>query len=109
VTVAVTIWIAALMLIGSVALFVAAPLTEVFTMRPHGNDQDAEAARLEHQRGLATAAIRELEFDYATGKIAEADFRALRARLEERALEAMVGLDRLRGNPSLAQRPQGAD
>jgi hypothetical protein len=105
----VTIWIAALMLIGSVALFVAAPLTEVFTARPRAADEDAEAARLEHQRGLATAAIRELEFDYATGKITEPDFRTMRQRLEARALEAMAGLDRLRGNPSIAKSPQGAD
>ena len=108
-TLAVTIWIAALMLVGAVALFVAAPLTEVFTARPRAADDDAEVVRLEHQRGLATAAIRELEFDYATGKIADADFRALRARLEERALEAMAGLDRLCGNPSIPKSPQGAD
>jgi len=105
----VTIWIAALMLIGSVALFVAAPLTEVFTTRRHAVDDDAEAARLEHQRSLATAAIRELEFDYATGKISEPDFRAIRRRLEERALEAMAGLDRLHGDRSAAKSPQGTD
>ena len=91
-----TIWIAALMLIGSLALFVAAPLTEFFAANASVPDEDAEAIRLEHQRGLATAAIRELEFDYATGKIAESEFRALREQLEARALEAMAGLERLR-------------
>jgi len=106
----VTIWITALMLIGSVALFVAAPLAEVFTTRKAAADDDAEAARLlEHQRGLATAAIRELEFDFATGKIAEADFRAIRERLEARALQAMAGLDQLRGNRPVRKSPQGAD
>ena len=103
----VSIWIAALMLIGSVALFVAAPLTEVFTSRPA--DEDAEAARLEHQRSLATAALRDLEFDYATGKIAEGDFRAIRAGLERRALEVMAGLDQLRGDQAAAKKPHRAD
>ena len=95
-----TIWIAALMLIGSVALFVAAPLTEFFAAHAGAPDEDAESIRLEHQRGLATAAIRELEFDYATGKIAEGEFRALRERLEARALEAMAALDRLQTRTS---------
>jgi cytochrome c-type biogenesis protein CcmH len=90
----VAIWIAALMLIGSAALFVAAPLTELFGTDGRAAD-DEEAARLEHQRSLATSAIRELEFDHATGKIAEAEFRALREELETRALEAMAALERL--------------
>jgi uncharacterized membrane protein len=89
-----TIWIAALMLVVSVALFVTAPLTEVFATRRSSGDE-AEAASLEHQRELATAAIRELEFDYATGKIAEVEFRALRQRLEARALAAMAALEGL--------------
>ncbi len=89
-----TIWIAALMLIASVALFVAAPLTEAFTERKNADDE-AEALRFEHQRNLATAAIRELEFDYATGKMTETEFRALRSVLETRALAAMAALERL--------------
>jgi hypothetical protein len=105
----VTIWLAALMLIGAVALFVAAPLTEVLAGRPLRTDAHIEGARLEHQRGLATAAIRELEFDYAMGKIAEPDFRAMRRRLEARALEAMAGLVKLHGNQPVAKTPQGAD
>lgn len=100
-----TIWIAVLMLIGAVALFVAAPLTEVLAARQRRADANTEAARLEHQRGLATTAIRELEFDYATGKIAEPDFRAIRRRLEARALEAMAGLDKLHRNQTSGEDP----
>jgi hypothetical protein len=109
VTLAVTIWIAALMLIGSVALFVAAPLTEVFAARGRTTNEGAEATALEHQRELALSAIRELDFDYATGKIAEADFRTIRERLEGRALEAMAGLDQLQIDQSAAKGPQGAN
>ncbi|HVN89097.1 MAG TPA: hypothetical protein VMT61_04725 [Candidatus Binataceae bacterium] len=89
-----TIWIAAVMLIASVALFVAAPLTDVFT-EPKSNDDETEELRFEHLRNLATSAIRELEFDYATGKMTEAEFRNLRNALENRALTAMAELERL--------------
>jgi len=80
-----------LLLAASVALFVAAPLTEVFTARRRIG-ATADVARLEHERGLALAAIRELEFDHAMGKIADADFQTMRSRLEGRALTAMTAL-----------------
>jgi hypothetical protein len=85
-----------LLLTASVALFVAAPLTEVFAARRRTTDA---TARLEHDRGLALAAIRELEFDHAMGKIADAEFQTLRARLEDRALTAMTAIDGLRNLP----------
>lgn len=43
-------------------------------------------------RDRALAAIKELEFDYLTGKIAEEDYRALRARYDARAVEALTHL-----------------
>lgn len=88
-------WLAMLLLGASVALFVAAPLTEIFAARRRPEDSAARA-RLEHARGLALAALRELEFDHAMGKIAEAEFQAIRARLEARALAAMTELARTR-------------
>ena len=93
-------WLAMLLLAASVALFVAAPLTEVFAARKRAGAA-AHTARLEHERGLALAAIRELEFDHAMGKIAEAEFQAMRARLEGRALTAMAALAQAR-NPLAA-------
>jgi cytochrome c-type biogenesis protein CcmH/NrfG len=92
----VTIWLAILLLTASVALFVAAPLTEVFAARRETADA---TARFEHERGLALAAIRELEFDHAMGKIADSEFQTLRARLEDRALTAMMALDGLSESP----------
>lgn len=38
----------------------------------------------------ALTAIKELEFDYATGKIADDDYRTLRARYEAKAVEALA-------------------
>ncbi|HLW72374.1 MAG TPA: hypothetical protein VKS22_17355 [Candidatus Binataceae bacterium] len=90
-----TVWMAALMLVASVALFVAAPLTEVFSARRRETDEEARGARLQHERGLATAALRELDFDHEMGKIDDDDYHALRTRLETRALAAMSGLSEL--------------
>lgn len=42
------------------------------------------------EKELALAAIRELEFDYATGKISPEDYALLRARYEARALQAIT-------------------
>jgi len=38
----------------------------------------------------ALSAIKELEFDFATGKIAEDDYKMLRARYEAKAVEALA-------------------
>lgn len=86
-------WLAMLLLAASVALFVAAPLTEAFTARKQSG-ATVDVARFEHERGLALAGIRELEFDHAMGKIADAEFATMRARLESRALTAMTALAR---------------
>jgi cytochrome c-type biogenesis protein CcmH/NrfG len=83
--------LAMLLLAAAVALFVAAPLTEVFKSHLRSG-ASADSVRLEHERGLALAALRELEFDHAMGKIADAEFQTLRARLETRALTAMSAL-----------------
>jgi hypothetical protein len=91
----VAIWLAAVMLIASVALFVAAPLAELIGAPAVRRAEESEDTRLEHQRGLATAAIRELDFDHAMGKLEDAEYCILRDRLEARALAAMEGLARL--------------
>jgi hypothetical protein len=88
-----SVWIAALMLVVSVALFVAAPLTEVFSPRGDSRDEELRRARLEHERGLAITAMRDLDFDHAMGKIADEEYQTLRAELETRALNAMAALD----------------
>jgi len=42
------------------------------------------------EKEMALAALRELEFDYATGKISPEDHAVLRARYETRAVEAIT-------------------
>lgn len=50
--------------------------------------------RWEREKAIALVAIREAEFDHATGKLDENDYRTLRDNYEERALAAMKELDR---------------
>ncbi|HJU28999.1 MAG TPA: c-type cytochrome biogenesis protein CcmI [Candidatus Binataceae bacterium] len=89
------IWIAAIMIVAAVAMFVAAPLTDgVLRQREARPDLDAE--RLEHERALALQGLRELEFDHEMGKLGEADYKSLREGLEARALAAMSALDAVR-------------
>jgi hypothetical protein len=48
---------------------------------------------LEREKALALRSIKELEFDYAMGKIAKADFDEMSGRLRARALRLMTQLD----------------
>jgi cytochrome c-type biogenesis protein CcmI len=82
------IWIAAILLISAVALFVAAPLSD-YEPGETNPVVGREAERREHEHALAVQALRELEFDRAMGKLEDDDYRALRRRLEIRALAGM--------------------
>lgn len=89
------IYVAALMLVVGVALFVAAPLLQA-SAAARGVVHDLEGERLEHERALAIQALGELNFDREMGKLSEADYQAQRQALEERALAAMSALKALR-------------
>jgi hypothetical protein len=89
----VTIYVAGIMLVAAVALFVAAPLTEGFLRRRRVGAKDLELERLEHERALAVQGLRELEFDHEMGKVDVADYQSLRGPLERRALAAMSALE----------------
>ena len=98
------LYLAAVLIVASVALFVAAPLGGgLLATRRAGRDA-AEAERLEHERALAMQGLRELEFDREMGKLSEADYAALREGLMGRALGASAALERL--HPAIA--PGGA-
>jgi rRNA maturation endonuclease Nob1 len=86
--------IAALFVVAGVALYVAAPL---FGDSGDGRVKaDLELDRLMHERSLAVQALRELEFDHQMGKLSQADYDALHAPLEARALTAMAAIEALR-------------
>ncbi|MFT4572000.1 MAG: hypothetical protein ACI8TX_001645 [Hyphomicrobiaceae bacterium] len=82
---------AAILLVFLVAIYVALPLLR------SSNAIEADTAPPElwaREKGVALLAIREAEFDHATGKLTEDDYASLRGTYEERALHAMQELDR---------------
>jgi NADH pyrophosphatase NudC (nudix superfamily) len=93
----VTIWIAGILLITAVALFVAAPLTEHRT-GIFESTSGRERQSLDHEHALAVQGLRELEFDRAMGKLDTDDYHILRQRLEARALIAMRSIERKAGS-----------
>ena len=92
-----TNYVAAVLIVAAVALFVAAPLSGGFPRRRSATGRELELERLEHERGLAVQGLRELDFDHEMGKVDEFDYRELKRSLEDRALAAMSALERLRG------------
>lgn len=88
------IYLAAILIVMGVALFVAAPLFEA-VRRGRAGRSDPDRIRLEHERALAVQALRELEFDREMRKLSEADCAELKERLAARALRAMAALEKL--------------
>ncbi len=54
---------------------------------------DHKREALEHEKALVLRSIKELEFDHATGKLGEADFKDMLSRLRTRALALMEALE----------------
>ena len=89
------LYLSGLLLIGVVAVFVAAPLLRPgpdWEMAPESEDP---TAGWERQKNEAYAVIKEAEFDRQMGKLTDEDYRMLREKHEARALEALTQLDRL--------------
>lgn len=86
--------------VSALALFVAvvvlAPL-----FRPDAREAERVSNALSTEQDLNTrhamalAGLRDLEDDHQTGKIGDADYAALRTKLEARAVELMKSLDGL--------------
>lgn len=53
----------------------------------------AERARLAAERETALRVLRDLALDYATGKMSDTDYEALRGRQEAAAMDALRRLD----------------
>jgi len=89
------VFVLGLLVVGTVAVAVAAPLLRARRApAPRDTTRDPERYRLERERDLAYAAIKEAEFDHAMGKLSPEDYAALRARYEAEALRALTVLER---------------
>ena len=91
----VLVYLAGLMLIGAVAFVLASPLLRRAVEAPAAAHGDPERYRLEKEKDLAYAAIKEAEFDFQMGKLSPEDYASLRQKYEGRALHALAALDRL--------------
>jgi hypothetical protein len=79
-----------LILVGVAILAIIAPLRR----RAERDAADrAERAELEAARDAKYAEIRDAEMDYRTGKLSEADWRALDRQLRREAVELLHRLD----------------
>ena len=76
----------ALFLLAAIVAFVASPLVRRSAQAAASTDGNLP---LLERRDRALAALRELEFDHRTGKITDADYRALLGRLRGEAAEAL--------------------
>lgn len=76
-------------LAAACAFFVLAPLR-----RPASPpEEDGERERLLQVREVANQALRDTDFDHATGKISDADYADFRARHEAQARSVLGRLD----------------
>ena len=86
--------------VSALALVVAAVvLAPLFRPDAQEAERVSNALSIEQdlntRHAMALAALRDLEDDRQTGKIGDADYAALRAKLEARAVELMKRLDGL--------------
>lgn len=92
--------------------FVAAPLffgvREASTSGMGDRRGCPEMEDLLAERETLYAAIQELDFDYKSGKLSEADHAALRRRYEERAANVLQGIDKLQAGGGTPDAPRKA-
>ncbi len=88
-----------LILVGVAVLAISAPLRHRAAREAAGR---AERADLEAARDAKYAEIRDAEMDYRTGKLSEADWRAMDRQLRREAVELLHRLDAVRdpGEPA---------
>jgi hypothetical protein len=79
-----------LILVGIAVLAISAPLRHRAVREAAGR---AERADLEAARDAKYAEIRDAEMDYRTGKLSEADWRAMDRQLRREAVELLHRLD----------------
>ena len=105
--------LAKVLLALAVVAFVGYPLLK----EQWGDDDDFELSEetedLHRRKESTYSALKELEFDYKTGKLSEQDYRELDARYKAQAIEILEAIDQLerpqpKGKSAKASRPGSA-
>ena len=81
--------LAAVVLAAAAIVFVLRPILSPQTIAPDVDDAGADPDDDLSPRAVALRALKEIEFDRATGKLADADYDALKHRYTEDALQAL--------------------
>lgn len=89
-------YLATLLIVAGIALFVASPLSGPALKRGQKSADELQLGHWQHEQALAVQGLREVEFDREMGKLSDADYSSLHAALEERALKAMAAIERLK-------------
>ena len=104
--------IGVLVALAAVAL-VLDPLVRPYAVRPEPPSAEPEDDPVEQRKELALAALKEIEFDRATGKLDDADYERMKAKYTAEALEAIREVDAAAApapvEPAMAQVPAGAE
>jgi len=79
--------VAALLVGVALTAMVVGPLVSTHPSAPGLDDEPEEFDQT--PKGIALAALKEIEFDRATGKLSEEDYEFLRARYSQQALAAL--------------------
>ena len=89
--------IAVALLVGVAVVAVAWPFLSPERGRPEDRLSESDRRRIDllERRDATYAALRDLEQDHRTGKVADEDYEGERARLRSEAADALRGLDRL--------------
>jgi hypothetical protein len=88
------VFLLVLMVIAAVGAAVATPLLRPRRGRP-GDDRSDRRAVLEARKEAKYREIRDAEADFRTGKLSEADYRALDRSLRREAIEILREMDEL--------------
>jgi len=88
------------------------PLVRPYAIRPEPPSAEPENDPVEQSKELALAALKEIEFDRATGKLDDADYERMKANYTAEALEAIREVDAAAApaplEPAVALVPVGA-
>jgi hypothetical protein len=90
----VLVYLAGLVVVAVVAFCIAGPLLRPQPEAAPAAHGDPERYRLEKEKELAYAAIKEADFDLQMGKLSAEDHATLRTTYEARALKALEALER---------------
>jgi len=90
----VLVYVTGLAIVAAVAIAIAAPMLRPAAAALPLVHTDPERYRLEKEKELAYAAIKEADFDREMGKLSAEDHATLRAKYEARALAALAALER---------------